>query len=485
MIFSFRQIFFILSSATICLLLNGKQVGQEHDVQLLERVQRFFLMGDKSVQIVALGSVLMGMSCGLIGSYVVTRRLSLFGDTLSHAVLPGIAVGFIWSGEKNSFSLLIGAAIAGLLGIVCLSLLNRFTKIKDDSSLGIVLSAFYALGICMLTRIQKTGHSHQAGLDSFMFGQASALAQSDLIVIIASLFLIGLFITCNFKELLASGFDPQFSKSIGIPTDILQFGLWTLISLCVISSLQMVGVILVSAMLVIPAATASLIATRMGNYLTIACLLGAGSGLGGTFLSFLGENFPTGPLIVLVSSTFFTIVLFLRPQRGLLIKWLHSRSQSARIARENTLKAAFHIIEGKAFKDPQISLQEMMSKRRMSSADVEIENDNLTRAGLATRVPSQGSPTDQLPNQTSLTLTPQGWEYACKIVRNHRLWELYLTNEAAYAPDHVHEDAEKIEHVIGEETVRKLERLLQNPQKDPHGKLIPSLHDIQQGLLSD
>ena len=127
----------------------------------------------------------------------------------------------------------------------------------------------------------------------------------------------------------------------------------------------------------------------------------------------------------------------------------------------------------------------MMRKRGMSSADVENEIENLTHAGLATKGTSTKSADKQMTGQTNITLTPEGWEYACKIVRNHRLWELYLTNEAAYAPDHVHEDAEKIEHVIGEETVRKLEKLLKNPQKDPHGKLIPSMHDIQQGLISD
>ena len=113
----------------------------------------------------------MGVSCGLIGSYVVTRRLSLFGDTLSHAILPGIAVGFIWSGAKDNYSLFVGAMTAGFLGVSCLSALKKFTKINSDSSLGIVLSAFYAVGICLLTRIQKVGYSDQAGLDSFMFGQ--------------------------------------------------------------------------------------------------------------------------------------------------------------------------------------------------------------------------------------------------------------------------------------------------------------------------
>ena len=479
-----KKLFLILGSIWLAtVFLQAEQIVTQDKIDLADRAQRFLLLKDESVQIVVFGSVLMGMSCGLIGSYVVTRKLSLFGDTLSHAVLPGIAVGFIWSGEKNNISLLVGATIAGLLGISCLSILRKFTKVQDDSSLGIVLSAFYAVGICLLTRIQKVGYSDQSGLDSFMFGQASALSSDDLIGIIIVLLLISLFIVINYKELLISGFDPGFSRSIGIPTESLQYGLWALITFCVISSLQMVGVILASALLVIPAATASLLVKRMRSYLILACLLGAVAGFGGAFLSFLGERLPTGPLIVIVSGALFTVILFLRPQKGLLIKWVISRSENVRIARENSLKAAFQIIEGKSFEDTLISSQEMMRKRGMSSATIEGEIENLCKAGLASKALHQVSEI-KLPRQTRFTLTPSGWEYACRIVRNHRLWELYLTNEAQYAPDHVHEDAEKIEHVIGEETVRQIERLLKNPRRDPHGKLIPSITDIQPVAIS-
>jgi ABC-type Mn2+/Zn2+ transport system permease subunit len=462
------------------ILLEAKQISAETDVEWMVQAERFLRMEDPSIQRVIIGCLLMGVSCGLIGSYVVTRRLSLFGDTLSHAVLPGIAVGFVWSGTKDNFALFIGAMIAGFLGVSCLSVLKRFTNIKDDSCLGIVLSAFYAVGICLLTRIQKVGYSQQGGLDSFMFGQVSSLSLQDLYGQILALVLIGLFIFLNYRQLLVSGFDPQFSKSIGIKTGYLQYGLWILISFCVISSLQMVGVILVSAMLVIPAATASLLSKRMNNYLLLACIMGAIAGFGGAFISFLGTNLPTGPIIVLVSASLFTVVLFFRPERGVLFRWLKLRSESSRIAIENSLKAAFQILESKGFKETVISSQEMMRKRGLSSAEVEIEIGNLTKVGLATK--SNLSVEDpKLPLQTCLTLTPKGWEYSCRIVRNHRLWELYLTNEAEYEPDHVHEDAEKIEHVIGEKTVRQIEKLLKNPKTDPHGKLIPSMDDIQHG----
>ncbi|MEC7802146.1 MAG: metal ABC transporter permease [Verrucomicrobiota bacterium] len=464
-------------------LLEAKQIGSETQLDWFVQAERFLRMDDPSIQRVIVGCLIMGVSCGLIGSYVVTRRLSLFGDTLSHAILPGIAVGFIWSGTKDNYSIFVGAMIAGFLGVSCLSVLQKFTKINGDSSLGIVLSAFYAFGICLLTRIQKVGYSDQAGLDSFMFGQISSFSTQDLYGQFFALLLIGLFIFFNYRQLLVSGFDFQFSRSIGIPAELLQYGLWILISFCVISSLQMVGVILVSAMLVIPAATASLISKRMNTYLTLASILGAIAGFVGAFLSFLGKNLPTGPLIVLVAGSFFALVLFLQPQKGILFQWLRLRSENSRIAIENTLKAAFQILESRDFQETEISSQEMMRKRGLSSAEVQRETLNLINAGLATKSTLFTEDRQLLP-QTNLTLTPKGWEYSCKIVRNHRLWELYLTNEAEYEPDHVHEDAEKIEHVIGEKTVRKLEKLLKNPRTDPHGKLIPSMTDIQQGHFS-
>jgi len=465
-----------------CLCLEAKQINPTTEVELLTQAKRFLQMEDPFILRVILGSILMGVSCGLIGSYVVTRRLSLFGDTLSHALLPGVAVGFVWSGSKDNLSLLIGAMFAGFLGVSCLSILRKIYRIQGDSSLGIVLSAFYAVGICMLTRIQKLGFSQQSGLESFMFGQVSAISSDDLYLLLITLVIIGSFVFLNYRQLLASGFDPQFSQSIGIPTEFLQYMLWVLISFCIISSLQLVGVILVSAMLVIPAATASLLSKRMNSYLLLSCCIGAGAGFGGAFLSFLGNNLPTGPLIVLVSASFFLLVLLFRPEKGLFLLWLKSRSENSRIAIENTLKAAYQIIEKKDFRESEISFFEMMQKRGLSSPELTEEVSSLKHAGLAT-ICHLAKTEKTIPLQNIIILTPRGWEYACRIVRNHRLWELYLTNEAQYAPDHVHEDAEKIEHIIGEKTVRKLERLLKNPKKDPHGKLIPSITDVHQENL--
>ena len=467
----------------LCALpLQGEQISSQGD-SILERSHRFLTLSDESVRMVLLGTILMGLSCGVMGGLVVTRRLSLFGDTLSHAVLPGVAVGFLWSQSKDSWAILVGASVAGFLGVALISLLRKTSRIRQDSALGLVLSGFYALGICMLTRIQKMEFGNQSGIDKYLFGQVVGLSSSDLWTMAFSCLLILTLTILLYKELLVAGFDSEYARSIGLPVDFLQYLLWLLLAFAVITSLQVVGVVLVSALLVIPAATASLITDKMRAILIWSATLGCMAGATGAFLSFLGNQLPTGPIIVLVSAVFFLWALFFHPQNGLLFKWLAARNRNQRIALENTLKAVYQELESINFQEETTSVSQLAKRRRIGMPQAHRETDALVARQYATVHPVE----DKLaapPRPTLISLTPKGWGTACRIVRNHRLWELYLTNEARYAPDHVHDDAEKIEHVLGEETVRRIERILSNPKKDPHGKLIPSQQDIDRGFIA-
>jgi ABC-type Mn2+/Zn2+ transport system permease subunit/Mn-dependent DtxR family transcriptional regulator len=462
--------------------LQGEQISSQGDT-ILERSYRFLTLTDDSVRMVLLGTILMGLSCGIMGGLIVTRRLSLFGDTLSHAVLPGVAVGFLWSQSKDSWAILVGATVAGFLGVAIISLLRKTSRIRQDSALGLVLSGFYALGICMLTRIQKMEFGNQSGIDKYLFGQVVGLSSSDLWTMAFSCILILALSIVLYKELLVSGFDSEFARSIGLPVELLQYLLWLLLAFAVITSLQVVGVVLVSALLVIPAATASLITDKMRLILIWSALLGCAAGATGAFLSFLGGQLPTGPIIVLVSAAFFLSALFFHPQNGLLFKWFSSRNRNHRILLENTLKAVYQELESIDFQKEIISVGQLAKRRRTSMPQAHREANALVAKQYATLHSVEGESSGP-PRSTMLSLTPKGWGSACRIVRNHRLWELYLTNEARYAPDHVHDDAEKIEHVLGEETVRRIERILSNPKKDPHGKLIPSQQDIDRGFIA-
>jgi len=186
---------------------------------------------------------------------------------------------------------------------------------------------------------------------------------------------------------------------------------------------------------------------------------------------------------VLVSAAFFLVTLLFHPRTGLLPQWLSSRGSDRRILRENTLKAAYQELEAMDFKQEIVPVSQLARRRRISMPQAYREVESLVTKKFATIHSPAGDASLSL-QPVLLSLTPKGWETACRIVRNHRLWELYLTNEARYAPDHVHEDAEKIEHVLGEETVRRIERILSNPRRDPHGKLIPSQQDIDRGFVA-
>jgi len=413
-------------------LLWAAPISSENGGDWLERAARFLRLEDPSLQVFLLGAILIGTNCGLMGGYVVSRRLSMFGDTLSHAVLPGIAVGFMVAQARNETALMLGATLSGFIGVGMISLLKRHTKMKEDSAMGLVLSGFYALGICLITQLQQSSGGGMAGLESYLFGTLVSLSGNDLPPLFLCLGLIVLTFILLSKELLLSGFDPTFARSVGLPVDLLQFFIWILLAFCIVCSLQLIGVVLVSALLIIPAATAGLLTHKMNRLLVLSAIIGAVTGVLGCFLSFLGDRLPAGPVIVLCSTLFFLGVLFFGPSHG----------------------------------------------------EIEQEVETLVREGFASRLNPPVEEKSGLPGETLISLTPKGWELACRMIRNHRLWELYLTQEASYPPDHVHDDAEKIEHIIGEKTVRRLERILSNPQHDPHGKLIPSQHDIERGWVS-
>jgi manganese/zinc/iron transport system permease protein len=205
--------------------------------------------------------------------------------------------------------------------------------------------------------------------------------------------------------------------------------------------------------------------------LILAALFGLLAGVLGALLSFLGNNLPTGPFMVLAASLLFAAAFLFSPRHGIAVKWWRHRSRARRVQRENTLKAIYHVLEFRQFLGEQVSLRELAERRRETLEEARTQAEELRRHGFAS-----------LPDdRQSILLTPAGWQRAAAIVRNHRLWELYLTNAASIAPDHVHEDAEKIEHVLGEEVARQLERQLDYATKDPHGRPIPSAVDIHQG----
>ena len=447
---------------------QGAKIGDVVETNSLEQALRFLTLRDASLRYALFGSVLLGISCGLLGSFIVVRRMALVGDALSHAVLPGVALGFLWNLSKDPLAIFVGATVAGLLGTFVVNWITRTTRLKDDAALGLVLASFFAVGICLITMIQRLPTGNKSGIDKFLFGQAAALSAQDIALMSITTCVSALVLAFFYKEFLVTSFDPAFARTLGVPVRLFQELLMLLLAFAVVVALQAVGVVLVSAMLITPAAAAYLLTDRMHRMLLLASLFGMISGVLGAFLSFLGNNLPTGPFMVLAASTVFGVAFFFGPRHGLVPRWWRQRSRALRIARENTLKAIYHVLEDRDFTKEGVALTELASRKREGVEEVRSQVEELRRHGLATADPAGGD----------VHLTPDGWRQACGVVRNHRLWELYLINAANYQADHVHEDAERIEHVLGDEIVRQLERRLQFPNLDPHGKAIPSLRDL-------
>jgi manganese/zinc/iron transport system permease protein len=285
-------------------------------------------------------------------------------------------------------------------------------------------------------------------------------------VTLASVVILGVF----YKEFLVTSFDPGFARVIGLPVQVFHYTLMLLLAFAVVVALQAVGVVLVSAMLITPAAAAYLLTDRMSRMLMLAAVFGMFAGLIGAFLSFLGNNLPTGPFMVVAASAVFAAAFLFGPKHGVITRWWRLLSRRQRVLRENTLKSIYHVLEDRGFAGQGVALTELAQRRRETASEVARGVTQLRRHRLAT-VHEDGN---------LVLLTPEGWRQACAIVRNHRLWELFLTHTANIAADHVHEDAERIEHVLGEETVRQLERQLEFASRDPHGKMIPGLAQMDE-----
>lgn len=443
-----------------------------------DQTLRFFSFGDPIVRVAVAGCLLLGLACGLMGSFIMVRRLSLFGDTLSHAVLPGVAMGFIWNLSKDPVAILIGAVLAGYLGVMLVRWLTATTRLKEDAAMGMVLAGFYGLGVCLLTFVQRQAVGDMAGLDKMLFGQASALTGTDIQVLAVvsgvALALVAVF----YKEFLVISFNETFARVSGIPVRWFNGLFFLLLSFAIVASLQAVGVVLVSAMLITPAATAYMLTDRMHRLIALACVFGMLAGLIGCYLSFLGAGLPTGPFIVLVSSLGFIAAWFFSPRYGWVLEKLRRISRRRRMALENTLASIYRFREGEGHAETvALSLLGLSRHRNESLEEVESRLKRLQAEGFAKLVPS---PRTAALEHCQVVLTAKGARRARTLIRNHRLWELYLNRAADYADDHVHDDAELMEHYLSEGLVDRLDQRLDYPRVDPHGRTIPSKEEARQ-----
>jgi manganese/zinc/iron transport system permease protein len=367
--------------------------------------------------VVLAGVSLLGASAGMVGSFAVLRKRALTGDALSHAALPGLCLAFLFMRERNVPAMLLGALASGVAGIMIISALRRWTRVREDAAIGSVLTVFFGAGIALLAAIQKMeGLGSKAGLDSYIFGKTAGMTRADVYLIL----LAGVFglvaVAILYKEFLSISFDIDFARSLGWPVYLLDLLLMSLVALAVVIGLPAVGVVLISALLIMPGAAARFWTDRLSTLLVLSGVFGFGVGLVGTWLSATLDQLPAGPIIVLSGTALFVVSMLLGSQRGIVARWIDQRRFETTLGLRQLLKIAWEREEA-AGRPVALATGDLVSRKTWSEARANQLLSSAQSAGFVRPIASDIS---------SFELTPSGRDEALAATRGQRLWEAFL-----------------------------------------------------------
>ncbi|MCB9244881.1 MAG: metal ABC transporter permease [Flavobacteriales bacterium] len=425
----------------------------------------FFRLEEPNVQIVFAGVFLLAALSGLVGSFTFLRKQSLIGDVIAHSILPGICISFLFAHEKDPLFLLIGAVASGWLSTYFVDRISSGSKLKEDTVIALVLSVFFGFGILLLTMIQQGGYGSQSGLDQFIFGRAASMTRTDVLILVLAFLLISSTVIVLFRGLTMLVFDPDYAGSSGFPIRILRSVLSSATVLTVALGVQAVGVVLMSALLIAPPAAARFWTNDLRKIVLLSMAFSVISALMGSASSYTSTGLPTGPWIVMFLTFFALGSAFLGRKHGVMRRLIRRRQNAWKILSENILKSFYYLSDG--FTTQAGYSVAMVSKNTgINQLKVRFGLLLLKRSGSMNR--SQGG---WFPSS-------DGKIEALRIVRKHRLWELYLSRFMHLKPDHVHEDAEGIEHIITPEIESELLAELGFPSTDPHDNEIPEITEM-------
>ncbi len=425
---------------------------------------RVLTLQDYNTRIVVIGATILGATGGLVGTFLLLRKRSLLSDAVSHATLPGLALAFLIAealgANGKSLPILLGGALAGgLAGMAAVVLIRRTDRIKDDAALAIVLSVFFGMGISLTVAIQQLPTGNAAGLAHFIYGKAASMTAADAWTILGVSIAVALLCAAFFKEFTLLCFDEGFAATRGLPVLRLDLALMALVVAFVVAGLAAVGLLLVVAMLIIPPASARFWSERLTTNALLAAVIGAASGLCGAMASALLPRLPAGAVIVVSASVIFVASLIFGTRRGVLARALRHHRIVLQVGHQHLMRAFYELIEARcpenadvadSFKEGTVSERDLLGAQSWSPRVLRRILARALRGGLVTTLPGE-----------AYALTALGRAEARKIVRNHRLWELYLIEYADVAPSQVHHDADQIEHVVDPQILGRLEEALQ------------------------
>jgi len=427
-------------------------------MEIWDNINTFFSAENYTLFVVSIASGILCFAAGVVGTFTYLRKRALIGDVISHSVLPGVAIAFMLTGVKNPVYFLIGAITSGLLSIWIVDYVQAKSKLKPDTILALTLSVFFGVGIVFLTDIQHSENAAQSGLDSFLFGKAASMGMLDIqlfsVIAIINVVCIAIFL----RGFSLISFDENYARGLGIKVSFLKSFLAVLTVITVAIGVQAVGVVLMAALLITPAAGARFLTNNVKKMLLYAGSLGFASGVIGVFISYSGTGMPTGPWIVVVLSLFALVAIFFGKEKGMYSRMKMRVSNNVKINNENVLKDIYKLAQDG---ENTIAVNDLIEKEKYPPSKLKsilkrLEHDRQI---------------DQI--RGFVILSDNGRIAARAVIRKHRLWEIYLSKYFQLEEDHVHDDAEGIEHVITPEIEKHLIKLLDRPETDPHQSKIP------------
>ncbi len=398
-----------------------------------------FQAGHNTALVVA-GTALLGIAGGLVGTLALLRKRSLMGDAISHATLPGIGLAFLiatalgFQGRSVPI-LMLGGGITAILGVLAIQFLLRFTRLREDAAIAVILSTFFGLGVVIMTVVQSSSSGQQGGLRAYIFGQASAMSASDVWLMASLAVGAALIVALLFKELTLTCFDDEFARAAGWPVGLLDLAIMSLVVIVTLAGIQAVGLVLVIAMLIVPAAAARFWSERVVIVTLLAAALGGLSGYLGAIASSMLDRLPTGGVIVLSAGAIFVLSLVLAPRRGVLATVARRLRLRLSVALDHRVVALTAPTTG------PITGSTTGSTTR-AHAPIPFIDLLLRLRGLA--LPSVGSP----------ALTDSGRARAARVAGARQEWEDFLSHQAGIPRSHAAVSADLVEHVLRKDGAR-------------------------------
>jgi manganese/zinc/iron transport system permease protein len=433
-----------------------------------------------------LTAVFASLACGVLGNFLLLRRLSLMGDAISHSVLPGLVIAFLITGTRSPIAMFIGAAVAGVLTVAVVELIRRFARLESGAAMGVTFSIFFALGVLLL----EQAAARQVDLDPdcvlhgmletifwfppaewASFGSFGTFADTPRQVIITgSMAIIAmLFVTLLFKELRIATFDPALATALGMNATTIHYALMVLVAASTVAAFEAVGSILVIAMLICPAATARLLTDRLRTQVVLSAFISVITAASGYVLGAFGpiwlghhSSFSATGMMTAVAGAIFTLTVIFSPSHGVIVRQARRIRLAVSIAREDVLGLLYRFEEYKKGRATRSVLLNSLGRSIVHRLGLRaaFQHGEVARHGA------------------SLMLTDRGRRAAASVIRSHRLWETYLVEQAGLRPDHVHDTAMRLEHLATDTVRTGLAASEPETHTDPQGKPIPGYQPL-------